>query len=179
MSEEDRRRWDRRHSDMRDDDVPGLPPPFAPYEELFPTRGRALELACGRGRASVWLAMRGLTVLGIDISPVGIRSARDLAARSGVSDRCHFDVRDLDEGLPEGPPVDVVLCHLFRDARLDGAIIQRLAPGGLLAVAALSEVDHGPGPFRAKPGELLESFSDLEPLVAEERCGRAWLLSRA
>ena len=88
---------------------------------------------------------RGLTVHGVDVSPVAVQFARDLAERSGVGDRCRFDVMDLDVGLPDGPPGDVIVCHLFRDARLDQAVIERLAPGGLLAMAVLSEVDHGPG----------------------------------
>ena len=48
-------------------------------------------------------------------------------------------------------PSTSILCHKFRDRRLDQAIIERLAPGGLLAIAVLSEVGAAPGPFRAKP----------------------------
>ena len=42
--------------------------------------------------------------------PVAMDVARELASRSGVSDRCRFEVWDLDQGLPPGPPVDVVVC---------------------------------------------------------------------
>ena len=152
---------------------------FAPYEHLFPTAGRALEVACGRGRGAVWLAGRGLDYWGFDISPVAVSLAEDLAERSGVGGRCRFDVVDLDDGLPEGPPVDVVLCHFFRDPRLDRAIIERLAPGGLLAMAVCSEVGAGPGPFRAGRGELRASFAELEVLAEDEQSGEAWLLARA
>jgi SAM-dependent methyltransferase len=127
----------------------------------------------------VWLARRGLDVWGFDISPVAIGQARDLARRAGVGDRCRFNVADLNAGLPDGPPADVVLCHRFRDRRLDRAIIERLAPGGLLAIAVLSEVGAAPGPFRAAPGELSAAFADLDEIVAGEGDGRAWLLARA
>jgi SAM-dependent methyltransferase len=146
---------------------------------LFPVGGYALDLACGRGQAAVWLALRGLVVHGVDVSSVAVRFAGDLAARHGVRDRCLFEVVDLDNGLPDGPPADVILCHLFRDASLYQAIIQRLAPGGLVAIAVLSEVDHGPGPFRAAPGELREAFSAVTILAANEGQGEAWLLARA
>ena len=96
------------------------------------------------GRCAVWLADRRLTCWGLDISGVAVDLAQKLADRS-VGDRCRFDVVDLDDGLPDRPPVDVMLCHFFRDARLDRFLVERLLPGGLLAIAAVSEVDVGPG----------------------------------
>lgn len=178
---EDRRRWDERYASQGPAAVDAIEAPkvLAAYAQVFPTAGQALELACGPGLGSVWLARRGLQVLGLDISPVAISQARDLARRSGVDDRCRFDVVDLDEGLPAGPPVDVILCHKFRDRRLDQAIIERLAPGGLLAIAVLSEVDASPGPFRAVPGELPAAFAELDLVAAGEGHGHAWLLARA
>jgi SAM-dependent methyltransferase len=118
-------------------------------------------------------------VWGIDVSPVAIGFARESADRAGVADRCRFDVVDLDGGLPDGPLVDLVLCYLFRDARLDKQIAERLAPGGLLAIAALSVVDVGPGPFRVSPGELPQAFAEIEVVAQAEAAGQAWLLARA
>jgi hypothetical protein len=114
----------------------------------------------------------------LDISPVAVGLAKDLAQRAGVAELCRFDASDLDEGLPEGPLVDVLVCYFFRDSRLDDAILDRLKPGGLLAVAALSEVDVGPGQFRAPPGELRKAFNQLDVIAADERNGEAWLLGR-
>ncbi|MCV7220830.1 class I SAM-dependent methyltransferase [Mycolicibacterium elephantis] len=180
MSELDRDRWEERYRSraVPQADEVSLPAVFAPFEDLFPTKGRALELACGQGRASVWLALRGMDVWGVDISPTAISQARDLAARSGVGDRCRFDVVDLDSGLPAGPPVDVVLCHRFRDRRLDQPIIERLAPGGLLAISTRSVVGAGPGRFRTAPGELTTAFAQLENIASGEGDGEAWLLAR-
>jgi SAM-dependent methyltransferase len=179
MTEEDRLHWDGRYLEYGPaPDGLAAPPRLAPHEHLFPTSGTALELACGRGRCALWLAQRGLQVWGVDVSPVAIGLARQLATRDCVADRCTFDAVDLDGGLPDGPPVDVVLCHCFRDARLDAAIVARLAPGGLLAMVVLSEVGAGPGPFRARPGELRTAFAALEVLAEGEGQGEAWLLAR-
>ena len=153
--------------------------PCSPHTSICSRIGHGVDLACGRGTAAVWLARRGLSVHGVDVSPVAVRLARDLAERCGVGDRCRFDVLDLDVGLPDGPPSDVIVCHLFRDARLDKAVIERLAPGGLLAMAVLSEVDHGPGPFRVARGELRAAFSVLTTIAEGEADGRAWLLAQA
>jgi SAM-dependent methyltransferase len=181
VSGEDRRRWDERYATHGPAAIDEVAPPsvLADYAEVFPTIGHALDLACGQGLGSVWLARRGLRVLGLDISPVAISRARDLARRAGVDARCRFDVVDLDDGLPAGPPVDVILCHKFRDRRLDRAIIERLTPGGLLAMAVLSQVDASPGPFRAAPGELPAAFAELDLVAAGEGLGHAWLLARA
>ena len=181
MTREDRCRWDERYTSQAPSLVDAVEPPgaFAAYAEAFPTGGRALDLACGQGLGTVWLARRGLDVWGVDVSPVAIARARDLVEHIALADRCRFDVVDLDEGLPDGPPVDVILCHKFRDRRLDRAIIERLAPGGLLAIAALSEVGAAPGPFRAAAGELPAAFADLKLVAAGEGEGYAWLLARA
>jgi SAM-dependent methyltransferase len=163
--------------------IPPALPAFAHVDRLFPTRGQALEIACGRGRGAVWLASRGMTYWGLDLSPVAIDLARQLVERSGVAHRCRFDVFDLDAGLPDGQSVDLVLSYLFRDPRLDRAIVDRLAPGGLLAVAVRSEVGVGPEEFpdgsrRARPGELREAFGDLEILDEGENDGIATILAR-
>jgi SAM-dependent methyltransferase len=181
MTGEDRHRWDERYASQppAEADVVGPPSLVAAYADAFPVRGNALDLACGRGLASVWLARRGLDVLGLDISTVAIDQARELARRSGVDERCRFNVVDLDDGLPPGAPVDVIVCHKFRDRRLDRAITERLAPGGLLAMAVLSEVGADPGPFRAAAGELPAAFAELELIAAGEGGGHAWLLVRA
>ncbi len=181
MSREDQRRWDERYEGQEPVSVDAVGPPsvLAAHAEVFPTTGHALDLACGQGLASVWLARRGLNVIGFDISAVAIGEARDLARRSRVGDRCRFDVVDLDDGLPAGPPADVILCHKFRDRRLERAIVERLAPKGLLAIAVLSEVGAAPGPFRAAPGELPAAFAELDVIAAGEGHGYAWLLARA
>lgn len=182
MSDDDRIRWDEKYT-VRVPAVTDLPPSappvtFAAFADAFPAAGHALDLACGQGEGAVWLAGRGMRVWGVDVSPVAIGRARDLARRSGVGDRCRFSVVDLDGGLPGGPPVDVVLCHRFRDRRLDGPIMRRLAPGGLLAIAALSRVGAVSGAYRAEPGELPAAFGDLDVIACGEGDGQAWLLAR-
>jgi len=145
---------------------------------MFPTAGHALELACGQGLVAVWLASRGLDVWGLDASPVAIEQARELARAAEVGDRCRFDAIDLDDGLPPGPQVVVVVCQRFRDRRLDRSVIGRLGSGGLLAITALSEVGATSGPFRVAAGELPAAFAELDVITAGEGTGLCWLLAR-
>lgn len=178
MSREDQTHWDARYRDEGPAPVLEAPPPplFVDVQHLFPTEGTALELACGRGRGAVWLARRGMEYLGVDVSAVAIRLSRELAARTGVTDRCSFEVHDLDDGLPDGTPVDLVFSYLFFDRDLADAMMDRLVPGGLLAIATLSEVGAEPGPYRARPGELRELFVSLDVLAEAEEDGSAWLI---
>jgi len=66
----------------------------------FPSKFRVLDCPCGQGRHSIELARRGYQVLGVDLCPVAIASAR--AALGGepkeVQKRCSFvedDMRSL------------------------------------------------------------------------------------
>ncbi|OBG36714.1 MULTISPECIES: SAM-dependent methyltransferase [Mycolicibacter] len=180
MSAEDRTRWDAKYTGRcaPAPDTIGPAAVFARFVDAFPVAGHALDIACGQGAAAVWLAQRGLQVAGCDISPVAVEQARAFALRSGVGNRCRFDVVDLDDGLPDGPPADVIYCARFRDSRLDAPMLHRLAPGGLLAITALSQVGSTSGRFRAAPGELRTAFAGLELIAEGEADGVAWLLAR-
>ena len=180
MSEEDREFWDGKHARSLLAPViqpPPAPPLFAHVEDHFPTEGRALGIACGRGEGAVWLASRGLEYRGVDVSPVAIEMARSLVEAYGFEDRCRLEVWDLDRGLPPGDQVDVLFCHMFRDPRLYEPMIERVAPGGLIAVAVLSEVGGKRGDFRARPGELADAFGHLDVLDQGEGDGVARLLA--
>lgn len=137
-----------------------------------------MDVACGRGEGAVWLAGRGMDYRGVDISSVAIEMAENLVAAYGLEHKCLFEVWDLDQGLPPGEPVDVLLCHLFREPGLYAAMVERLAPGGLLAVAVLSEAAGQEGRFRSRPGELREAFGHLDVLDEGEGDGVARLLAR-
>ena len=89
-----------------------------------------------------------------------------------VADRCRFEAFDLDDGLPPGEPTNVVVCHRFWDPRLAEGITARLAPGGLLAICALST-----GRYGVSSGELLATFPDMTVVGSGERDGTTWLLA--
>jgi SAM-dependent methyltransferase len=153
--------------------VAGAPsPPDALPPGLLPIRGRALDVACGRGLVAVWLAQQGLEVDAVDVSPVGLAHGAELASRCGVS--VSWVHADLDDGLPVTGPYALVVCQRFWDRRLHLSAL--LEPGGLLVMTVLSGRS---GAFRAPPGALLEVAAGLEVLVHEEAAGEACLVARA
>src|SRR5439155_8349298 len=66
--------------------------------------GRALELGCGTGTNTVWLAQHGFDCTGVDLSPRAIARARQRADEAGV--QVNFLEADL-TALPDlGGPFD-------------------------------------------------------------------------
>ena len=67
---------------------------------------RALCVADGEGRNSVWLARQGLLVTAFYFSPIGIAKARRLAEQSGV--KVDYRLSRVDDWRWDAEPYDVV-----------------------------------------------------------------------
>ncbi len=73
------------------------PPEVAALIESASVKGRALDLGCGTGTNSIYLAQHSLSVVAVDFSPKAIAIARDKARRAGVAIEFHVaDVTRLD-----------------------------------------------------------------------------------
>lgn len=107
-------------------------------QALLPRSGRALCVADGEGRNSVWLAQQGLRVDAFDIAEVAVAKARRLAARHGVS--VEFTVADGDALAWPEALYDVVAAIFiqFADPAMRSRLFARMArvlkPGGLLVL---------------------------------------------
>jgi SAM-dependent methyltransferase len=187
--DEDRIRWDDRYAARSPIDVTGAQPPDALAmldEGMFtqlPTTGRALDIACGVGAQSLWLAERGLQVVALDVSPVAVELTEAAAAAAGRTDSIDARVHDLDAGLPEDVGgVAVIVCQRFRGRNLYPQIAAALTPGGVAIVTVLSAVGHDgmPGEFHAPAGELVEAFatSAVDIVAQSERDGLASIIVR-
>lgn len=97
---------------------------------------RALCVADGEGRNSVWLAEQGLEVSAFDFSPRGVDKAQRLAAERGVSVR--YEVASVyDWRWPEAAfEVVAAIFVQFADPAMRSFMFERmvrsLVPGGLL-----------------------------------------------
>jgi 2-polyprenyl-3-methyl-5-hydroxy-6-metoxy-1,4-benzoquinol methylase len=110
--------------------------------------GRALDLGCGQGADAIWLAQRGWTVTGIDVSSEALRVAAAAAQDAGVADAVTWERRDLADGLPPGPFDLVTSAYLHSPVELPraailGAAAAVVAPGGtLLTIAHARSPEH-------------------------------------
>jgi tellurite methyltransferase len=64
--------------------------------DLIPRAGRALDVACGRGRHALFLAGRGLTVRAVDRDAEKVAALRAEASASGLA--LQAEVLDLEAG---------------------------------------------------------------------------------
>lgn len=110
--------------------------------DYFAERGvrTVLDVACGYGKDSVFLAKKGFDVTGVDFSLEGLRLAAERAMRAGVVARwMPADVRMMQ--MPDAS-FDGVLCNniltLFIEGergKVAGEIERVLAKGGALVVS--------------------------------------------
>jgi len=135
------------------------------------TGRRALDIACGEGRNSIFLANHGFRVTGIDISEVGLAKAAQRAAEEGVA--VEFVCADLDSYRLEGS-FDLVLNFNFLLRPLIPVEVGLLNPGGLLFFDTILVTPRIPPPtnpdFYLQQGELIRLFAgfDGEILFYEE-----------
>jgi SAM-dependent methyltransferase len=66
------------------------------YERLFKPGDRVLDVGCGTGIDAIFLAQRGVTVVGIDVSSGMIAELRSKVERLGLEGRIAASVGDLD-----------------------------------------------------------------------------------
>jgi SAM-dependent methyltransferase len=177
MTTSDAERWDARY-DGQPLAVPTPPDALVDADLIgrLPASGRALDVACGSGGQSVWLAMHGLDVVALDVSPAAVTMTTDAAERADMSKRVDAVVADLDVGLDEElGDFDVIVCQRFRATHLFDDFVNRLRPGGVAVVTVLSETGaDNPGPFHAPSGELATAFArpDVDVLFHAEAAGQ-------
>lgn len=126
--------------------------------------GRVLDVGCGTGENALHLAARGLDVVGLDASAVGIEKARAKANQRCLP--CQFLVADAlalgswDERFD--CIVNTGLLHLFSrvdGARLTAALHHVLRRGGRHHVVCFSHRKPLPAPRRLSRHDIATTFS--------------------
>ena len=129
--EEDRERWNGKWRE-RAGELETEAPILSDHAQLFPRRGKAIDLAGGAGRNAIWLARRGMTVTLVDVSDVALDKAERRAREAGLAERMRFYRLDLEAPLPFAPTFDVVLVMHYLDRERRGEFAGLLHEGGLL-----------------------------------------------
>lgn len=140
--------------------------------------GTALDLGCGQGRNSLWLASRGFEVTGLDLSPVAIEQATAVAAELELN--VSFESVDLTTWDPSDRIWDLVVLtylHLSNKRRpvVHDAARRAVAAGGRVVVIAhhLDNFENGVGgppvpDLLFTEQQLANDFSDFEILRNEK-----------
>lgn len=128
--------------------------------------GRALDVAMGQGRNSVFLAKQGWQVTGYDIADKGLEAARNDAEKAGVRiDAIHATHEDFEFGREQWDLI--VMTYTLADME-NAAFLRRvkesLKPGGVVVVEQMNAGGTGKGPANA----LFRSFQDLRVIHYED-----------
>ena len=159
--------WDQRYSG--DDLAYGQAPNdyLAIIAEQLPNFGHALDIGAGEGRNALFLASRGLNVLAVDQSEVGMQKAQRLAQERGLKLRTQAaDLQDFDAEHNSFDVISSIFVHL--PATLRAAVHKRvgawLKQGGLFLLEAYApdQIERGTG--GPKDPSLLAS---LETILGE------------
>ncbi len=193
MSAADRERWNERfrvqgagYDPKPSEWLVALEPTLRPRRESAP----ALDLACGGGRHSLYLAGLGYRVDAWDVSEVGLDLLRaELERRRLVGNTLDVSPRqvDLDQAMLPAGRYDLVLVSYYLERAHSAGIAAALRPGGLLIFhtflqAAGIRIAHAPAnpAYVLQPGELAAAFSTLETLeyLEDPNQGVARLVAR-
>jgi tellurite methyltransferase len=149
--------------------------------DLIPRTGRALDVACGRGRHTLLLASTGLVVTALDRNEVALSRLQDQADRLGLAVTTR--VTDLEHGTADlgDPGYALVIVTRYLHRPLLPHLLMSLAPGGMLIYETFlekqAELGHPKNPdFLLKPGELPELVKPLDVLRQfEGEVDGAWI----
>jgi SAM-dependent methyltransferase len=109
--------------------------------------GRALDLGCGEGGDSIWLARHGWRVTAVDIATTAIARAQDLATRRRISDgQIAWVVADLAAWRPTEDYDLVSACFLQSPLDFPRTDVLRTAAGVVASGGHLLVVAHADAP---------------------------------
>jgi len=163
MAIADKRRWDEKHAQ---DTMPHAPIKFITQYAHLATDKKALDIACGNGRHSKYLASLGFDVDALDISSVAIEQLQGIES-------IHAIEVDFDSYVLEKNKYDLIVCTYFLERKLFPQMLEALKKDGIILMETfVAHEDNGrkaTNPtFRLKEGELEAYFSKSCELVHME-----------
>jgi len=161
---EDKERWNKRHVEK----------PMRHYVEPVIEKyishvnvGKALDIACGVGRNTHFLAEKGFVVDAVDLSDYALGQVRE-------SDTIHKIEVDLDSYDLEKNRYDLIVNINYLNRRLFPQIKEALKSGGIIIfetfIIAHGDFEQPTNPeYLLRRNELLHAFIGLDVIYYEER----------
>ena len=155
-------------------------PELAALIETGKFHGEVLDVGCGEGAISLYLAKRGYPVVGLDLSSTAVELARREAATRGLTNAT-FQVADISSfrGYDGrfGTIVDSTLFHSIPVEARDGyqqAIVRAAEPGASYFVLVFDKAAMPAGPANAVTAEELQAVVGSYWLIDEIKPARIY-----
>jgi len=133
---------------------------------------KVLDMGMGEGRNAVFLAQKGHNVLGVDISSVAIKKAKELSKELGV--KIKAVEASLDKYIIQKESLDAIICFYYVDRDLIKKMKSWLKPGGIIMFEAHNIKERkkkghqrNPTEYYLKDKELLTLFGNMKILKYE------------
>ena len=155
MSIEDKKKWNKKY---QNNPIPDTPIELIKEYSKTAKRGRALDIACGMGRHSKYLASIGFEVDALDISSVAIDSIINIP-------NIYPKEVDFDSYTLERNRYDLIICTFFLKRELFPEIVNALKEGGVFIYETFvyhpdNEQTPSERSYLLKEGELEKTFKD-------------------
>ena len=134
--------WDDHYQARHPTTRPQVNPPLAAAAERLPP-GRALDLGCGVGGDTLWLAERGWRVTAVDISATALERVAASASALGVSKRVLTEHHDVSRSLPSGDFDLMCASYLHTPFAIPRHQVLRTAAQNLVPGGRFLVIDHG------------------------------------
>ncbi len=160
MAQDDKERWNKRYQDK---DAPQKPIKLVTEYVKFSTGKQALDIACGMGRHSKYLASLGFQVDALDISSLAIKKLQNL-------ENIHAKEVDFDTYRLPKEKYDLIVCTYYLERKLFPQMISALKPNGIILLETfLHNTDNEKEPsnpaFLLNEGELETYFDQKCELI--------------
>jgi SAM-dependent methyltransferase len=140
--------------------------------------GDVLDVGCGEAAISLYLAERGYTTVGLDLSPTAIELAKEEAAKRGLTNAT-FEVADISSFTGYdgrfGTIVDSTLFHSIPVEAREGyqqSIVRAAAPGASYFVLVFDKAGMPEGPAAAVTADELRDVVSKHWTLDEIRPAR-------
>ena len=172
MASDDQAKWDRQHAASHgSDQASGFLKEILLSGSWPIPRGRALDIAAGKGRNAIFLAEQGFDVVATDVSRVALDEARQRAAGKSLS--ISWQQADLEQIELPKTTFDLIVSFNYLQRSLIPQIKTALAPGGHVTfetyLIGQEVIGHPKNPaYLLRHNELLELFRDFRVLSYRE-----------
>jgi len=183
MSIEDKERWDKKY---KSNIIPSKIVEVVENYAKLATGKSALDIACGMGRNSKFLAESGFDVHALDISEVAIESLKDI-------ENIRAEIVDFDSYSLKENSYDLIVCTYFLERKLFPQIEKALKEDGIFIFETfMHDAENTKVPsnksFLLNKGELEATFDErynlmhlsewMDENICGEKCMKASMVAK-